>query len=360
MADGSLVSKIKNDIDSILSYREKNLTNRGYWHPLHFEAAASDLDRLYNTMSHLKLLPIQYVPVHDGNDIHKFASEVATQLNAIDAFDIKVSNAPQRRDNIIKQLNVSTDRLISAAVPWILFLMHQHEGVTESVEALVQSVTVANGHIASANSELESAKQKIENDRVELFEQSKIEMRQKVDEADEILTQAREMVAEKGATVFTKEFSEESEHQTQSAQKWLAATATFGTVSLLTALAMWYFAEPVSDITQLIQTFGSKMAILVVLFTATIWCGRIYRALMHQSTVNKHRALGLQTFQAFSRAASDAQTKDAVLLETTRTIFSTGSTGYLESNAGGSDKDVRVVEMVRSPVASATEVVSKN
>ena len=85
----------------------------------------------------------------------------------------------------------------------------------------------------------------------------------------------------------------------------------------------------------------------MVLFTATLWCGKTFKALKHLSTVNRHRALSLQTFQAFSHAASDDPTKDAVLMEATRAIFGSTPTGYLDAK-GGSESDLKIIEIART------------
>jgi len=109
----------------------------------------------------------------------------------------------------------------------------------------------------------------------------------------------------------------------------------------------WFWSPTGLDTGQIWQKVASKFIILSILLTASLWCGKIYKALMHQSAVNKHRALSLQTFQAFSAAASDTQTKDAVLIETTPSIFSQCVTGYVDA-ASAADSDARVIEIVKS------------
>ena len=54
-----------------------------------------------------------------------------------------------------------------------------------------------------------------------------------------------------------------------------------------------------------------------------------------------HRALGLKTFQAFSAVAADSHTKDAVLMETTHSIFGNITTGLInESSNCESDSNI--------------------
>jgi hypothetical protein len=68
---------------------------------------------------------------------------------------------------------------------------------------------------------------------------------------------------------------------------------------------------------------------------------------MHQAVTNRHRALSLQTFQAFSAAASDDETRNAVLTETTRSIFASTASGYIDTESG-QDSPMKIVEISRT------------
>lgn len=113
------------------------------------------------------------------------------------------------------------------------------------------------------------------------------------------------------------------------------------------AVLLWLVSEPTDNPWQAAQKFGARIIVLVVLFTATLWCGRIYKALMHQAVTNRHRALSLQTFQAFSAAASDDDTRNAVLTETTRSIFATTASGYIDSETS-SESPLKIIELSRA------------
>jgi hypothetical protein len=84
-----------------------------------------------------------------------------------------------------------------------------------------------------------------------------------------------------------------------------------------------------------------------LMLSGTAWCGKIYKALMHQSAIHKLRALDLQTFQAFSHAAADDQTKDAVLLQSTRSIFADAGTGFVDTHSS-QDSDLKILEIIKS------------
>lgn len=46
---------------------------------------------------------------------------------------------------------------------------------------------------------------------------------------------------------------------------------------------------------------------------------------------NRHRDKALRTFETFAAASTDNSTRDAVLLEATRSIFAPGATGLVDS-----------------------------
>jgi len=193
-------------------------------------------------------------------------------------------------------------------------------------DQLCTSVSIANGIVDKAKGEIETKKKEI----------------------DDIIMKAREASAGAGAAVFTQDFDKEASKLSKNANKWLIATAVLGSITLVIAALTWFWTQTGLDTGQIWQKVASKFIVLSILLTATLWCGKIYKALMHQSAINRHRALSLQTFQAFSSAASDVQTKDAVLLETTHSIFSQGVTGYVDSASAVADSDARVIEIVKS------------
>ena len=119
---------------------------------------------------------------------------------------------------------------------------------------------------------------------------------------------------------------------------------------MTSAIILWYFLKLDSDakLAQIFQVTTTRLVIVGLLFTATVWCGRLYKATKHQQSVNKHRANALKTFRAFVEAASDSNMRDAVLMETTRSIFAITPSGYINESVKASDSGTRVVEIVKS------------
>jgi hypothetical protein len=175
-----------------------------------------------------------------------------------------------------------------------------------------------------------------------------MEISKKENEIGEIIVKAREASAAVGAAVFTQDFKKESENLKKGSRNWLIAAGGLALATLVIAGLMWYYAEPGLDRGQLFQKLGTKLAILVILITSTIWCGKIYKALMHLSTINGHRALSIQTLQAFVGAVENVQLKDAVVLEASRAIFGNVPTGYIDASNTSSDGDIKLFEIVKN------------
>lgn len=327
MTDTQLTGKLSEAIKETLGFKDKSLISRPEWGVITFTNAQRDLERIFSLLSYLSILPLVYLTDQAINQITDRINQTKPHFNQIDSFNIEQPNATQTRDGLITQVHQAADGLYTAAASWIPFLAYQKGDVAENINRLSASVSTANEMVDKAKGEIETKKKQI----------------------DDIITKAREASAAAGAAVFTQDFDREATKLSDNAGKWLKAAAALGSATFVIAVLTWFWTQTGLDSGQIVQKVASKFIVLSILLTATLWCGKIYKALMHKSAINRHRALSLQTFQAFSSAASDLQTKDAVLLETTRSIFSQSMTGYVDS-ATSADSDARVIEIVKSIV----------
>lgn len=334
MASNKTIEPLKTLLQECLGYEPDKLVSRTEWGSINFQAAKADLDRIFAITGHLNLLPLEYLTDQAVNQIKQALDGVKGVLDRLDAFDLASGTPTQIRDQIVNEIHTQADNFYTIATPWIPFLAYQKGDVAENISTLTESVREAQGLVGEAKKDITKKKGEIEG----------------------IVTAAREASASAGAAVFTQDFDEEAGKLKTGANKWLKITAGMAIATILFALALWFVSEPTDDPLEAAQKFGARIAVLVVLFTATVWCGRNYKALMHQSTNNRHRALSLQTFQAFSSAASDDATRNAVLLETTRSIFSNSSTGYVESPQSNESpvQIIEVAKVVREEADSAT------
>lgn len=327
MKDRKPVIDFKENVERVLEFEEKELIGRREWGEINFEPYSFTFEKFWNTINHLNNLPLEYLSDSDLQKASSKLDEIIKSLQQIDEFSLASNNNPQnQRDSLGNELKNKVDQFHTIIAIWIPYLSYQKGDVSENISKLNQAISKAEEEMNGAQ---ETAKKKLI-------------------EIEKISTQAREAAATAGAAVFTNEFSTEASQQLDEANSWLLTTGILALFTALFAVAglILSFTGYVTE--NVWQFISAKITLFILLFTATVWSGKIYRALKHQSAINKHRSLGLKTFQAFSNAASDEQTKNAVLLETTRSIFSSGITGFIDSKGSGNESEVRVIELLNS------------
>jgi len=326
MATEQLVNDIREISKTSTSTDIDGLVSHPDWGKLNFETCRSDLHRAFTIFNDLLVLPIDILPDQVVTKIIQTGTPLRDTIQSIQSFDITAGgDSVQNRDSIVATLKKQVDAFYIDTQQWIPYLLYQKGDIQRNISDLTEAVT-------SAHSLVESTKGDIET---------------KQGEIDEIIVAAREASASAGVAHFTADFSTEAGELKETAKKWLIATSVMGGVTLIASMAFLFLSFKPSTDYATVQIITTKLIILGLLFTSTLWCGRIYKALMHQVTVNRHRANSIKTFQAFNQAASNDAARDAVLMETTKAIFGQGSTGYLDKEGSGSGDQLRVVEMVK-------------
>jgi hypothetical protein len=323
-----LIQQFQKRLEKVSQFERDSLIERDKWGEITFEAATGDIDRIFQVVGYLTILPIEYLPEKVLNQADAALKEVIQIFTQIDAFSISAANAPQTRDQHVATIKQRADTLYERIAQWIPFLAYQKGDVTENIKKLTESVASADTIVTNAKNDIET----------------------KQGEIQEIITKAREASAAAGAAVFTKDFLNEAADLGSGAKGWLKATVALATLTFGLAIAAAFYRPTGLDSGQIAQLLVSKFALLGLLITSVLWCGRIYKAQMHQSTVNRHRALSIQTLQAFANAADDPQAKDAVLLEASRAVFSNVATGYIASKEGNQDTSVKIFDVAKSMV----------
>ena len=324
MATASQIQELQNIVGQINGLNRDTLIKREKWGEITFENSKGEFSQVFWFSDQIKSYPLNALPDSIVITMVRYLGDVWSRLKAIDSFSINQGNAAATSTQLSQDLRNSVEQLFLNCAQWIPFLAHQNGDVVRNINALVARTKEA---------EL-------------ILEKSRAHCVDKQDEVQRIVQAARDASAGAGAAVFTKDFEEESVKLAADSRKWLIATVVMiaGTASL--AAVFWGFTESGLDQGQVLQKLTTKLFVLALMLTGTLWCGKCYKALTHLVIVNRHRALSLRTLQAFANAASDAQTKDAVLLEATRSIFGNVPTGYVESLS--TDNDHKVVEIIRS------------
>ena len=325
MADKTVIANLKKEVERILAHKQEELITRSKWGEITFEDRRSDFERIYWFVSQLNAYPVEVLPDSILNSFVSALKTIADHLDQIDKFSVQSSNPTGTRDSLSNNLHQYTDSLYLQCASWIPFLAHQKGDIARNIANLTKSVKDADGIVTKAKADIE----------------------QKSEEIDSIIQTAREASAGAGAAVFTKDFENTANENDKHATKWLWITIGMAVATFAFAMYLWNNVEVIPvEYNVFIQKLTTKLFALALMLSATIWCGRNYKALKHLATINRHRSLSIKTLQAFSHAATDVQVKDAVLLEATRAVFGNVPTGFIPD--GGSDGDLKIVEVARS------------
>jgi hypothetical protein len=167
-------------------------------------------------------------------------------------------------------------------------------------------------------------------------------------EVDALIDRIRKTSAVASASVHATEFEQLATDHAEQALNWMVGTIFTAVVAA--GFLGFFFAEPLKSDAKpavIAQYALTRAAVLLMSSYAILWCARNYRAHRHLNVVNRHRMTALRTFETFHDAGTTPDVKNAVLLETTRSIFTVGITGYLgtENESGGAE---RVVEIFKA------------
>lgn len=337
MATEEQVKRLQGLFDKITELEIEELIYDKNWGSINFESAKADLTRLYALCNHFKVLPIDQLPSDIADQIFSEATPINQTVNNIREYTIEQANPSGIRDQYINEVKVNVDRFYKFSHIYVPYLAYQKGEIQNNIKQLTSSV----------------------NEARTLLEKSEKDVSAKSEDINKIIQAAREASASVGVAHFTADFVTEARIMETQAGKWLAATSVLAGCSLLTAIYFLFANPDLSTTAGAIQYVSSKILILVLLITATLWCGNLYKATKHQAAANKFKGNSLKTFQAFVNATEDNSVRDAILVETTRAIFSESATGYIGNENSSTEKSTKIFEIVKNG-AQTISAATKN
>ncbi|RMH33083.1 MAG: hypothetical protein D6694_15745 [Gammaproteobacteria bacterium] len=313
MASEEIVSLINDNIEALSSLRDKNLISRGKWGELNFEINKNDFDQIFHLLEQVRQYPIKLLPDAVAQQFRQQIDTFRQVCEQIDAFQISTPNAQQTRNSLSSQVHSLADQITGLMAQWLPFLAME-AGQSDFNSQILEKAREDQKAIKSILESLKTA-----------------------------LPKGTEAAAKAGVDIYSSAFENEEKKLLKEARTWLITTSLLALITALIAAIFWnadYIYSAIFDLqpdqeqtSVVLRTLGNKAFILLVFGSATLWCGKIYKSLRHQAAVYKQKAISIDTFETFYSAASDPQAKDAVLLETTKAIFSEHRTGYLDGQA---------------------------
>lgn len=334
MSTDQNVEKLKELLDVCTAKPVESLISNPGWGIISFEQIRPIFERTFRLINELKTLPIGLLPSEQQKNIISSLAQLKDNIARISTFSIETSNPTAARDDLANQFVHQADTFYNLSHTYVPYLAYQKGDVQRNIDELTGSIKKAEALVSSA--------------------QSEIDLKSK--EIDSIVIAARDASASVGVAHFSSDFEKEAKSLDIQAGRWLNATIVMATFTAIVASSMMLINVP-ADATngQIAQIFTSKLVLLGLLFSATIWCSRLYKATKHQVRANQHRSNSLKTFQAFIKAASDESSRNAVLLETTKSIFTITPSGYLD-NEQLSEGGIKIVEIVKNTAQVASSI----
>jgi hypothetical protein len=175
----------------------------------------------------------------------------------------------------------------------------------------------------------------------------------------ELLQIGQQAVQQLGVSRHAVYFSAEAELHDKASKRWLLFTSILGLFTAAFAYQTYVKASSflhdttvVLDGPRALQLALAKFIGFSILFSVTLWCGRVYKAHRHNYIINRHRQNALSSFEAFAESSTDPQTKNAVLLQATQSIFAPQATGFGHSD-GEMQNPAQMIELIRTVAPAA-------
>lgn len=327
------IAKIK---DEISDEQFERLMTRAEWGSLNFQEIRPELSLLRLIQRQSDTVDPRFLNETLKKVLQDSKRDIAQIFKQLGQFSIDADRPKERRNQIIE---------------------HARSVLQQQLSGPASVLTTLNG--LGGNNEystqLAEMREKIQKDALdlsELIQNTRAQLEGSVKAAEEAAVKAKESAARTGVTVHEVDFSQEVTELDKSRRIWLALAFCFTCTAIATAISMTSSLSGDASAIAIGQHLVTKVFVVGAQVSAAVWCASIYRALSHQRAVNKHRMNALRTFKTFVSAAESSEVRQAILLETTRTIFGSAPTGYInasESNVDAGSKMADALTKISKP-----------
>lgn len=297
---------------------------------LSFSNFFDDFTRIINFFKKLTYLDISTLPTSQLTTLKNNITSFLSKIESIKIFTVDANNAMAERDAAANALISQYQYFFDQLSPIITYC--EKEGT--DYQALQLEVNKI-----------------VEDINAKYIEISK-EFNQRKSELDIVIDAIKKAAQEVGVTQHTINFESASKKYKTLSYYWLVAISV--TTIIIICASLFVFNSPIEIdpndsyasyrfIQAAIARFTALFTLLIILF----WEVRNYNAAQHNFIINQNKQNALSTFETFVSAARDEETKNAVLMQTTRAIFSNLPSGYLK-NESADDGTSQIIEIAKS------------
>lgn len=320
---------LRNSLEELLQITPESLVRTDeLGTALDFSDSEEVFERTLSLFRDLQSSELDKVPLDQLKQLRQQVQDAINKFQKIQEFDpAGQQNPTQTRDQIVQDIASSYNQYFEQLAPIIAFSVRKGTDF-ERLER--------------------EARQTLE-DLKGIEEEFKTRADENLSEIKGVLNQVRTAAAEIGVAQHATHFQDEAEEHEEQSNWWFWATAVLAGVTLIYGLLniYWMLLNPDLDTAQAVQVVIAKVLVFSVLSFGVVWSGKQYRASRHNYVVNKHRRNALRTFETFIKAAGDEQTKNAVLLQTTKAIFAQEASGFTSNDSAGSSSP-QMIEVIKN------------
>ena len=312
MAEAGTVENFTAWADAVLGWRSKKetLIQRDNWGDRDLRQSESLIERILKMTDDFSSLPVDLA---DDGTLNALSSHLETVVGIFQRIDgFSTADMVSNQDGIANEIR------------------GQHDSILNIYRTEVAWLAIYSGRVqhwlSGARDEYNRTK----------------ETREKADQelaaAARAASVAREKAGAAGAAEFTAAFRNQADEAKAASRRWLWATGiAFGLAAAATISFVILHGNGIppspSTTADAIIYLGWRVGTVGLLFGASVWCGRHYRAHRHNHEVNQHREACLENMQAFQRAVEDEAVKDMVVLEFSRAAAQGMPTGFISGRA---------------------------
>lgn len=296
---------------------------------LSFETGLPDFHRTLGLFHDLSECNLENFPYETLNQLWSQANDALALFQQIQRFSIQQhpQNPVQARDSLITTLRDRWNQYYTAVTPHISYAIRRGTDF-DALEREARGTLTLQKQLAT---EFRTDKDKV------------------LAEMQGALERVRQAAAEAGVAQHAIHFNTEAEYHKRQALLWLVATVAFGIATI--AYALYSLGPQLNDLSavtipRVVQLVLPRLVVLFVLTFGLVWATRNFAASRHNFVVNRHRQNALSSFETFVKGATDPQTKDAVLLQATQSIFSPQNSGFVKDERDANPGS-HIVEVVR-------------
>lgn len=248
-----------------------------------------------------------------------------TTFDTLREFSLENPQMMPERENLINRVRTEYTAHFVMLTPHLTYLSVKQSNVTAMDAEVRQTIRQLDSYTAEKRTEQENIRKEMES----------------------ALATVKSAASEAGVSQQSIVFGEQSISDQSIASRWLKLTIGLGILSFsFVAITMILIPPPTDSTAEVVRGISTRLVALSLLAFALGFAVRQYTASKHNETVNLHRHNALRTFETFVQAADDQETKDAVLLEATRSIFAAQPSGFLRGTKGAESPST-MIEIVR-------------